>query len=94
MTEPVQPARPGEHIEVNDQPRSLRVIAREIREDWAKVNFAAEPYLAAMSTLQSVQDNYFHDSGESVVRYFLANAGSWRGETARRIKAELKAMVG
>jgi hypothetical protein len=27
------------------------------------------------------------------VRYFLANASSWRGETARRIKAELNAML-
>jgi hypothetical protein len=27
------------------------------------------------------------------VRYFLANATSWKGETARAIKAELKAML-
>jgi hypothetical protein len=93
MTEPVQPALPGESVEINPQPRRLRDIAREIRQDWAKVNFAAAPYLDAMSTLTSVQDNYFQDSGTSIVRYFLANAGSWRGEKARSIKAELKAMV-
>ena len=29
----------------------------------------------------------------SIVSYCLANAGSWRGETAKRIKAELKEMV-
>lgn len=74
-------------------PRSLRTIAAEIREDWAKVNYAAEPYLAAMGGLDSVADNYYADSAASVVRYFLANANSWRGETARRVKAELKAMV-
>jgi hypothetical protein len=27
------------------------------------------------------------------VRYFLANAGQWRGDKAREIKAELKAML-
>lgn len=74
-------------------PRSLSAVAAEIREDWAKVNYAAEPYLAAMEGLGSVADNYYADSAASVVRYFLCNAGSWRGETARRVKAELKAMV-
>jgi len=28
-----------------------------------------------------------------IVRYFLSNATTWRGETARRIKAELKQML-
>jgi hypothetical protein len=73
--------------------RSLATIAREIRSDWIKVNFAAKPYLDAMATLQSPNDNFYHDSGKSVVLYFLANAGTWRGEKAKAIKAELKAMV-
>ena len=74
--------------------RPLHEIAREIRKDWgAKVNFAAKPYLDAMATLDSVDDNYGWDSGKSIVLYFLSNASTWRGETAKRIKAELKAMV-
>ena len=74
--------------------RPLNVIANEIQKDWsAKVYFGARPYLQAMSTLNSVNDNYGMDSGRSIVNYFLANAGTWRGETARRVKAELKAMV-
>jgi len=73
--------------------RPLHEIAREIRRDWgAKVNYAAKPYLEAMSCLDTIRDNYYNDSGRSVVLYFLANAGTWRGETAKRIKAELKAM--
>jgi hypothetical protein len=28
-----------------------------------------------------------------VVAYFLSNASSYRGETARKVKAELKAML-
>jgi hypothetical protein len=73
--------------------RPLYTIAREIRADWKKVSPYAAPYLQAMSCLNSVDDNYILDSGRSIVSYFLANAGSWRGETAKRIKAELKAMV-
>lgn len=74
-------------------PRPLSVIARDIRAHWPKVNYAAVPYLDAMSELDSIKDNYYADSGESVVLYFLANANSWRGEDARRIKAELKSML-
>lgn len=73
--------------------RPLYTIAREIRKDWKNVSPYAAPYLQAMSYLNSVDDHYYLDSGRSIVSYFLANAGSWRGETAKRIKAELKAMV-
>ena len=73
--------------------RSLREIAREIRREWKNVNFGAEPYLNAMAQLDSIDDNYMFDSGKTIVLYFLGNASSWRGESARRIKAELKKMT-
>ena len=73
--------------------RPLYAIAREIRKDWTKVSPYAAPYLQAMFCLESITDNYGFDSGRSIVSYFLANAGTWRGETAKRIKAELKAML-
>ena len=73
--------------------RSIREIASEIETDWTKENFAAQPYLEAMHSLDSVSDSYGLDSGQSVVAYFLANAGTWRGDRARALKAELKAML-
>ena len=73
--------------------RPLHVIAREIVGDWQKVNYAAKPYLDAMGELSGITDNYYCDSGSSVVAYFLANAGSWRGDVARRVKKELKGML-
>jgi hypothetical protein len=77
------------------QTRPLYEIAADIRKDWgAKVNFAAKPYLDAMASLNSIDDNYGWDSGSTIVRYFLSNASSWRGETAKAIKKELKSMVG
>ena len=74
--------------------RSIAVIAREIRADWKKPYFGAVPYLDAMCELNSITDNYYYDSGESVVRYFLANSNTWRGDKAREIKAELKKLLG
>lgn len=73
--------------------RPIYEIANEIYADWKKPYFGAIPYLEAMTTLTDIKDNYFYDTGKSVVLYFLANASAWRGETAKRIKAELKAMA-
>ena len=72
--------------------RPLYEIEAEIRKDWRPVNYAAAPYLDAMAELNAISDRYYEDSGRSVVAYFLSNAASWRGDTARRIKAELKAL--
>lgn len=72
--------------------RKLYEIAAEIRKDWVKPNFAAVPYLEAMASLQDIGDKYGADSGRSIVAYFLANAGQWRGEVAKRVKLELKAI--
>lgn len=78
--------------------RPLYEIAAEIKADWSKakggVNYGAVPYLEAMATLGDISEPYIYDSGESVVLYFLSNANTWRGDVARRVKAELKKMAG
>ncbi len=74
--------------------RPIQDIAAEINCAWAKPYFGAVPYLDAMFSLNSIEDDYGADSGRSIVLYFLANANTWRGEDARRIKAELKALAG
>lgn len=80
-------------VSLPTSPRALSDIAYEIRRNWSKVYFAAEPYLAAMATLHSIHDNYMYDSADSIVRYFLVNATTWKGEVARRIKAELRTLL-
>ena len=75
-------------------PRGLSTIARDIRANWSAVNYGAVPYLDAMATLHSIDDSYGCDLGRSVVLYFLSNATTWRGEHARRIKKELKTLLG
>jgi hypothetical protein len=75
------------------QTRPLYTIAAEIRRSWPKVYFGAAPYLEAMGSLNSIEDRYVLDDARSIVRYFLANASAYRGEQAKAIKAELKAML-
>ena len=74
-------------------PRPLYEIARDIRKNWVKVNYAAEPYLLAMQTLTSIDEDYGADDAKSIVLYFLANAQSFRGEAAKGLKKELKSLV-
>jgi hypothetical protein len=74
-------------------PRPLYVIAREIVATWPNVYFGAKPYLDAMLTLSYTDELYGMDSADSIVRYFLVNAKTWRGDDARRIKTELKGML-
>ena len=73
--------------------RKIQEIASEILQDWKKPYFGAIPYIEAMLQLNTIHDNYYLDTAESVVIYFLANAQTWRGETAKRIKAELREML-
>lgn len=73
--------------------RPLYEIAKEIKKDWVKPNYAAKPYLDAMQSLESINDTYGWDSAKSVVLYFLCNANTWKGDTAKRIKAELKSLT-
>ncbi len=73
--------------------RDLNTIAREIRASWTSVSPYADPYLSVMMTLRTLDDTYGADSARSIVTYFLANAGAWRGPTARIIKSELNHML-
>ena len=74
-------------------PNQISAIARIIKRDWQKVYFGAVPYLQAMGGINSIHEMYGEDSAESIVRYFLSNAGTWKGETARAVKAKLKQLL-
>lgn len=75
------------------KPRPLWQVAADVRANWPKVNYAAKPYLEAMGELGSITDRYYYDTAEEVVLRFLSNASTWRGDAAKRIKAELKGML-
>jgi hypothetical protein len=71
------------------QDLSLGQLAAVIRLNWVRINYGAVPYLEALERLESISDQYGMESAKSVALYFLSNATTWRGETARAVKAEL-----
>ena len=74
--------------------RPLYEIMSEVKREWKKPYFGAVPYIQALSECSSPDDVYLREDARGLINYFLANATSWRGDVAKRIKAELKAMVG
>ena len=42
--------------------RPLWMIAKDIRQDWKKVNFAAKPYLQAMYALNAISDTFIEEN--------------------------------
>ena len=73
--------------------RPLWLIASDIRQHWAKPGLPALPYLFALRHLSSPDEMYGQDSALSIVAYFLSNATTWRGDHARRLKAELREIL-
>ncbi|HEY1871417.1 MAG TPA: hypothetical protein VGG71_10175, partial [Chitinophagaceae bacterium] len=69
--------------------KTLSEIAAIIDSDWSKqgkgVNYAALPYLNSMYSLKTINDVYGCDSAKSIIIYFLGNATSWKGETAKAV---------
>lgn len=74
-------------------PDHLFLIARMIKKDWKNINHGAVPYLKAMDSMSWVRESYGMDSGDSIVRYFLANATTWRGPVAKAVKAKLNQLL-
>lgn len=74
-------------------PKNISLIASIVRQDWSKVYFGAEPYLKAMATLSNINDSYGMDSADSIIRYFLCNAQTWRGPVAKAVKAKLNELL-
>ena len=75
--------------------RPLKEIASEIERDCGSKPWYvyAEAYVTPMKSLNTLDDMYYADSADSIVRYALSNLTYWRGDTARRIKAELNDML-
>ena len=79
-----------------DKKRTFQQIAKDIKSTWLNVYFGAVPYLEAMLTLDTSDPNamyHLYDTARDIVRYFLANAQTYRGADAKRLKAELESML-
>lgn len=78
-----------------DKKRTFQQIARDIKSTWMNVYFGAVPYLEALLTLDTTDSEalYGIETAGDITRYFLANAQTFRGADAKRLKAELKSML-
>lgn len=78
-----------------DKKRTFQQIARDIKSTWLNVYFGAVPYLEALLTLDTTDPNamYLYDTARDIAKYFLANAQTFRGADANKLKAELKSML-
>ena len=76
--------------------RALSEIAKEIRADWRVINnAAAREALECMDRMGQITERFVADpNGYPAVGTFLAHSVGWRGETARRVKKELRTMCG
>ena len=72
---------------------TVKDIANLIASDWKNISPYALDYLNAMKEINDIEGTYYADSCKSVVMYFLANAGTYRGEDARAYKTILKEMI-
>ncbi len=77
--------------------RPLHEIAQEALNSASlqgSVRIHSSCYLGALTHLTSIQECYDEESGKSLLLYALHNLQYWRGEDAKRIKAEFKAHLG
>jgi hypothetical protein len=73
--------------------RPLHEVAAEIEQDWTALHGAAQPYINAMKESYLATSRHRLERGSDMIQGFLMNAQTWRGETARRVKTELKAIL-
>ena len=73
--------------------RTLREIARDALNDPTLKGSArawSTPYLNALTHCETASDTYIFETAREQIPYALSNLQSWRGDSARGIKAELK----
>lgn len=80
--------------------RAINAIAAEIAVIWRNkspgrtVHVDSMPYLQAMLEIRNINDTYGLETGDDIVNRFLSNAANWRGHDAKRLKDELRAILG
>jgi len=71
--------------------KTINEIGFLIERSWINPFYGAIPYMKAMQRI--VNGAFYQDDEETIILYFLSNARTWKGETAREVKKELKRRV-
>lgn len=76
--------------------RPIYEIAKEIKSDWKTIG-PNRPYLEPLFKYNEITDKDpqmgWSGAAESAVLGFLCNCSTWKGDTAKRIKNELRSMA-
>lgn len=77
---------------MNESPRPLNELAEIIYKEgrgksWFNI---AKHYVEPMFDMVDATEDYYYDSGTSVVLYALSNLQYWRGDVAKQVKLEMK----
>lgn len=81
-------------MDIQLQGRSLRLIAADIQTEWDLLPGSLRAPVIAMSGVASIADHYGPYSMRSLVEFFVASSdGHWDTSLAKRVRAELRAML-
>jgi hypothetical protein len=73
---------------------TLDQIAEIIYEDWGEdMGSRSIPHVEGVSNFESVDEWINHESGASMVAYFLSNAKEWKGVVAVKVKKHLQTLL-
>ena len=82
------------------RPRTIAEVAADIRKAWPKPYFGAVPYIEAMLEMNVPLEKdsvrrakYLYDSATDILMRFLLNASTFRGPSAKALKAELRSAL-
>ena len=75
-------------------PREIYIIANEVYADWKDAPIQATQWLSVMARLYRIDQEHMRRPVSYIVEQFLEESEDlWKGETADRIKQELRDLL-
>lgn len=82
------------YVSNSPRPRTLTEIAEEIADDWDPCPERVEEITDTLRTVETIHDVVHEGTAGLLVREFLKLSGEWQGNTAKRIRHELRGKLG
>jgi hypothetical protein len=69
---------------------TLNQLLEQAKNDWEEAPASITECIESLQMSGSASNNYLKAESEEYLKFFLTNCSAWRGEIARRVKAELR----
>ena len=69
---------------------TLGQLLEQVKSDWTEAPQTIEECIQSLQMSGAAANNYLDAEAEEYLKFFLTNCSAWRGEVARRVKAELR----